>query len=83
MDGEHRSPIFAAILNLFIPGAIFWHFGHRWLGGSIIVLTLLILPVGAELLASFEIAAAIHVFLGVATAGVAFVVFARKDLEPR
>jgi len=81
MDGEHRSPFFALLVNLYIPGAIFWHLGHRWIGGSIIVATFLLFPVSESYFSEVGIAATIHLFLGLATGLFAFAIIARKEMR--
>jgi hypothetical protein len=81
MDGEHRSPFFALLLNLLIPGAIFWHLGHRMIGGSLIAATLLLFPLIDDHAAEEGLAWTIHFFLGVTTGLFALAIIARRDLR--
>jgi len=79
VDSEYRSPFFALIVNHFLPGFVFWEFGAKWRGGGILVLTLLILPVGASYGVPEPLAGAGVFVLGTGLIG--FVVHARKHLQ--
>ena len=45
-DGAgYTSPFFAFIANLFVPGLIFWQFGARKLGGGVVLVSLVAIPI--------------------------------------
>lgn len=81
MDSEYRSPFGALVVNLFFPGYVFWQFGAKIVGGSLLALSFLAGFVEIALGLPEGTAGALHLALGLATGLIAFFVYSREHLQ--